>query len=217
VTAAARGKEALGEINVGNTLRNNPSGHGPSVPQSARRPERQTLQCSRVGPCAAIELPPGYCRRGRYRSPWQHYPGLTRTTFRSRADSWKKGQQEQKISQFEFVTQPPPSNVPKMEPKIPAGVYTNLISTRKLPVPPTVLLVDGLNTDVDTGMQARPADGEDAGLDPSRYSRRVFLPARVWSCCRALPKTQTSCAWRRRKPCHWTAQLRRPGRPRRSQ
>lgn len=67
----------------------------------------------------------------------------------------KKGQQEEKISQFEFVTQPPPSATPKPEPKIPAGVYTNLITTRKLPVPATVLLVDGLNTDMDTSMQAR--------------------------------------------------------------
>src|SRR5258705_8598999 len=83
-------------------------------------------------------------------------PGLTANDFQVFEQiPGKKGQQEQKISQFEFVTHPPPSSVPKMEPKIPAGVYTNLISTRKLPVPPTVLLVDGLNTDVDTGMQAR--------------------------------------------------------------
>jgi len=83
-------------------------------------------------------------------------PGLTAQDFTVFEQvPGRKGQQEQKISQFEFVTQPPPSATPKAEPKIPAGVYTNLITTRKLPVPATVLLVDGLNTDMDTSMQAR--------------------------------------------------------------
>lgn len=67
----------------------------------------------------------------------------------------KKGQREQKISQFEFVTQASAAAATKQAPKIPAGVYTNLISLRRLPVPPTVLLVDGMNTDIDSGMQAR--------------------------------------------------------------
>jgi VWFA-related protein len=67
----------------------------------------------------------------------------------------KKGQQEQKISQFEFVSQASSAAATKQGPKIPAGVYTNMINTRRLPVPPTVLLVDGINTEVDAGMQAR--------------------------------------------------------------
>jgi VWFA-related protein len=66
----------------------------------------------------------------------------------------KKGQREQKISQFEFVTQATVAAAAKEGPKIPTGVFTNLIA-RRLPVPPTVLLVDGINTDVDAGMQAR--------------------------------------------------------------
>jgi VWFA-related protein len=67
----------------------------------------------------------------------------------------KKGQREQKISQFEFVTQASSTVAAKRSPKMPEGVYTNLVSGQRLPVPPTVLLVDGLNTDVDAGMQAR--------------------------------------------------------------
>jgi len=67
----------------------------------------------------------------------------------------KKGQREQQISQFEFVTQSAPAAAEKLAPKIPPGVYTNLITMRRLPVPPTVLLVDGLNTDIEGGMQAR--------------------------------------------------------------
>src|SRR5258708_14262775 len=52
----------------------------------------------------------------------------------------KKGQREQKISQFEFVTQASAAKVAKQGMKMPAGVYTNLVSARRLPVPPTVLL-----------------------------------------------------------------------------
>src|SRR6266536_1027197 len=36
---------------------------------------------------------------------------------------------------------------------LPAGVYTNLVTMDKAPVPPTVLLVDGLNTDRASQMQ----------------------------------------------------------------
>ena len=67
----------------------------------------------------------------------------------------KKGQREQSISKFEFVTQASSAATSKAIPKIPAGVFTNLITMQRLPVPPTVLLVDGLNTDVEGGMQAR--------------------------------------------------------------
>ncbi len=38
--------------------------------------------------------------------------------------------------------------------KMPAGVYSNLVTTR-LTVPPTILLLDGLNTEGDSGTQAR--------------------------------------------------------------
>jgi len=31
--------------------------------------------------------------------------------------------------------------------QVPAGVYTNLVTLQKDPVPPTIILVDGLNTD----------------------------------------------------------------------
>ena len=37
--------------------------------------------------------------------------------------------------------------------QVPAGVYTNLVTMQKNPVPPTMILVDGLNTDVTAQMQ----------------------------------------------------------------
>jgi len=83
-------------------------------------------------------------------------PGLTAQDFQVFEQvQGKKGQHEEKISQFEFVTQASSAAAAKQTPKMPAGVYTNLISARRLPVPPTVLLVDGMNTDVEAGMQTR--------------------------------------------------------------
>src|SRR5579863_7185222 len=83
-------------------------------------------------------------------------PGLTEKDFEVFEQvPGKKGQHEQKISQFEFVTLvSSAATAAKESPKIPTGVYTNLI-VRRLPVPPTVLLVDGMNSDLDSGMQAR--------------------------------------------------------------
>ena len=90
----------------------------------------------------------------------------------------KKGQHEERISQFEFVTQASAAAATKQSPKIPAGVYTNLISTRRLPVPPTVLLVDGMNTDVDAGMQARRQMVKMLASIPADTPVAVFLLGR---------------------------------------
>src|SRR5579864_6037298 len=87
----------------------------------------------------------------------------------------KKGQREQQISQFEFVTQATSAKSEKQAPKIPAGVYTNLITMRRLPVPPTVLLVDGLNTDIEGGMQARRQMVKMLASIPSDTPVAVFL------------------------------------------
>src|SRR5712691_8836385 len=39
--------------------------------------------------------------------------------------------------------------------QLPAGVYTNLVTTKSLSAPPTILLVDGLNTDAKTQLHVR--------------------------------------------------------------
>jgi len=88
----------------------------------------------------------------------------------------KKGQREQHISQFEFVTQTVSAKTEqRVAPKIPPGVFTNLITMRRLPVPPTVLLVDGLNTDIEGGMQARRQMVKMLASIPSDTPVAVFL------------------------------------------
>jgi VWFA-related protein len=106
-------------------------------------------------------------------------PGLTAKDFQVFEQvQGKKGQREQKISQFEFVTQASSAAAAKQAPKMPPGVYTNLISARRLPVPPTVLLVDGLNTDVDAGMQARRQMVKMLASIPADTPVAVFLLGR---------------------------------------
>jgi VWFA-related protein len=68
----------------------------------------------------------------------------------------KKGEHEQKIAGFLQVNRAAilASSKHNAQQKMPAGVYSNLVTTR-LTVPPTILLLDGLNTEADSGTQAR--------------------------------------------------------------
>ena len=68
----------------------------------------------------------------------------------------KKNDREQKITGFLQVNHEAilaSSKQNRMQ-KMPAGVYSNLVTTR-LAVPPTILLLDSLNTESDSGTQAR--------------------------------------------------------------
>ncbi len=67
----------------------------------------------------------------------------------------KRGEHEEKIANFLAVN--PAAILADSQHhalKMPAGVYSNLVTTR-LTVPPTILLLDGLNTEGDSGTQAR--------------------------------------------------------------
>lgn len=67
----------------------------------------------------------------------------------------KRGDTEEKIAGFLAVN--PAAILAESQQhgfKMPAGVYSNLVTTR-LTVPPTILLLDGLNTEGDSGTQAR--------------------------------------------------------------
>src|SRR5207249_4095362 len=68
----------------------------------------------------------------------------------------KKGEHEQKINGFLVINHDAivAASREQTQLKLPAGIYSNLVATR-LAVPPTVLLLDGLNTEADSGTQAR--------------------------------------------------------------
>jgi VWFA-related protein len=62
--------------------------------------------------------------------------------------------------------------------QIPAGVFTNLVTTQKLAAPPTILLVDGLNTDPTVQLQTRKKMVELLASAPTDIPLAVFLLGR---------------------------------------
>lgn len=62
--------------------------------------------------------------------------------------------------------------------QLPAGVYTNLVTTKSLPVPPAILLVDGLNTDAAGQVQVRQKMVQLLASSPSNIPMAVFLLGR---------------------------------------
>jgi VWFA-related protein len=62
--------------------------------------------------------------------------------------------------------------------QLPAGVYTNLVTTKSLSAPPTILLVDGLNTDTTTQVQVRQKMVRLLASAPSDVPMAVFLLGR---------------------------------------
>jgi VWFA-related protein len=62
--------------------------------------------------------------------------------------------------------------------QLPAGVYTNLVTTKNLSAPPTILLVDGLNTDATTQVQVRQKMVKLLASSPNDVPMAVFLLGR---------------------------------------
>ena len=62
--------------------------------------------------------------------------------------------------------------------QLPAGVFTNLVSTKSLSAPPTILLVDGLNTDATIQLQVRQQMVRLLASAPSDVPMAVFLLGR---------------------------------------
>lgn len=62
--------------------------------------------------------------------------------------------------------------------QLPAGVYTNMVTTSSLSAPPTILLVDGLNTDAATQLQVRQKMVQLLASAPSEIPMAVFLLGR---------------------------------------
>jgi VWFA-related protein len=84
-----------------------------------------------------------------------HIPDLKASDFQvfeqTPARSGEK--HEQKISEFREVHMATMAAPVPMQSEMPRGVYTNAVTQQKEPVPATILLVDGLNTDVQSQAQ----------------------------------------------------------------
>ena len=87
----------------------------------------------------------------------------------------KKDQRPQKIAAFQFVSVAAIAAGDKGSMVMPAGVYSNLVSMQKKPVPPTVLLVDGLNTSVTAQQQVHRQMVKMLKTIPDNVPVSVFL------------------------------------------
>jgi len=67
----------------------------------------------------------------------------------------KKEQRPQRIAAFQEVSIAAIAAADKGAMQLPPGVYSNLVTMQKTPVPPTILLVDGLNSSLASQMQMR--------------------------------------------------------------
>jgi len=87
---------------------------------------------------------------------------------------------QQQIASFRLLdramTKAPDSEKAALQ--LPAGVYTNLVTTKNLSAPPTILLVDGLNTDATTQLQVRQKMVRLLASSPSDVPMAVFLLGR---------------------------------------
>jgi len=87
---------------------------------------------------------------------------------------------QQQIASFRLLDRSlvKPSDTEKAALQLPAGVYSNLVSTKSLSAPPTILLVDGLNTDAATQLQVRQKMVRLLASAPSDVPLAVFLLGR---------------------------------------
>jgi len=65
----------------------------------------------------------------------------------------KKDRRQQNIAAFQEITIAAIAAADTGALQLPRGVYSNLVTMQKAPVPPTILLIDGLNSDVGAQMQ----------------------------------------------------------------
>lgn len=81
-------------------------------------------------------------------------PGLTATDFQVFEQvPPKKDQRQQHIAAFQEVNVAAIAAADKGAVQMPKGVFSNLVTMQKVPVPPTILVVDGLNTSTAAEMQ----------------------------------------------------------------
>ncbi len=87
----------------------------------------------------------------------------------------KRDQRPQRISGFRSVSVTDLAAQDKGAWSFPAGVYSNIVTMHQVPVPPTVLLVDGINTDFDSQGRIRTQMVKMLSSIPSDIPVAVFF------------------------------------------
>lgn len=101
--------------------------------------------------------------------------GLTTKDFQIFENSPGHKKQEQKVASFRSLGIAELSGQRPEPIKVPPGVFTNQVSTSNSSVPPTILLVDGLNTDIVNQIQVHRQMVKMLNALPSDVPVAVFL------------------------------------------
>lgn len=108
-----------------------------------------------------------------------HVPGLTAKDFQVFEQVYpRKDQHPQQVKVFQAVSMAALAAADKGRIEMPPGVYSNLVTMQKVPVPPTILLVDGLNTNVSSQMQVHRQMVKLLASLPTDVPVAVFLMGR---------------------------------------
>jgi VWFA-related protein len=103
-------------------------------------------------------------------------PGLTAKDFQVFEELLpKKKQLPQKITAVQFVSLADRKAGNQGRPSLPPGIYSNALSVQKIPVPPTVLLMDGLNSASSALMQMHQQTAHMLASLPEDVPVGVFL------------------------------------------
>jgi len=86
-----------------------------------------------------------------------------------------KDQKRQSIAAFKAVNWTELRAASAAAPELPPGVYSNLVNKQKAQMPPTVLLFDGINTDLQSQMQVHRQMMKILGALPTDMQVAVFL------------------------------------------
>ena len=103
-------------------------------------------------------------------------PGLTAKDFEiSEQIPPKRDHRPQSISIFRAVNWADLKAANAKPAALPAGIYSNLVNQQSAPVPPTVLLFDGINTDLESQLQVHQQMVKMLGSIPADVPVAVFL------------------------------------------
>jgi hypothetical protein len=135
-------------------------------------------------------------------SKGNHIKGLKPSDFRlfEQIPSQGKEKREQKIAELREIHMADLRN--EFVPAVPAspGVYSNGVQHPQDPGPPTILLVDGLNTAPEHQAQVHVQMLRMLRQLPSNVPSQCFFSAAALRCCRASPRIRGFCKLHCAKP-----------------
>ena len=154
----------------------------PAISQSATPPQAQSDQSATSAPSVTLHVSTRMVTvevvaRDHHGRP---ATGLAANDFQifDQAAGFRKEKRPQKIAAFRALGITDFGSQDSNSLQVPAGVYTNLVTVQKDPVPPTMILVDGLNTDISAQMQVHQQMVRMLGSLPEDVPVAVFLLGR---------------------------------------